>query len=692
MKTVRHKTLEIVFSDSGQFTGVFQGGRLVTDKKREDFLIAICIDGTTYTDAKDFCFKEFRNGENKLEAVYTLKDAVDIVLHFEERGHFIKVYADILKNTDSAEFKYVSDITFQLPAVKYDSIEKDLFHAPGQGACYEVTSGNITFAPDMKTGEMRDFACQEDMYSTTPDKGAGLLVVEREDESACIGFAPYSDRENFFPMTSVSDRGIYLKQRNKLIFNLRKFSKMRTGNVYIFSGDCYTDILKAYRSFLNTEISLTLPKAPKWLTAGGILEVSMNQLGDFKKAQAYIEQFYDLGIRTIYLMPCMKFQRPSIYCTIDYYEVDPAFGGNEAFLEFVQKLHTKGMRILMDFVPQGTARSSKLADDHPEWYERDKNGERFGSHGWEDTLSLDWANPDVQQFFIDMACYFVREFDIDGYRIDAPHWKEPNWDEKIPYHASYPCFGSVRLLKKMLAHLMHIKPDIALLCEVWGVIFQDVTHAVCEYNIHWALYNTALLKFSGRQLQKWLACYQYTQPKNSPKVVFLETHDTRLLTPPAQRMRGAAVTEVLMTLAVFMGFGSMIWYEELGRRSEYYKRLLKFRDGLADELDVWADTEAVKASDSGVFCAARSRKTKMLFLANLGSYPAKVRLDGAEAFFGMEKEQVYRLRLLHTSGNYQNISEKDADMEISEGGFEEKEFLLEACAGYWWEIKEEASF
>lgn len=691
MRTVKHKAMEIIFSDNGQFTGIFQNGCPVTDKKREDFLMSVCIDGTVYTDAGDFCLKEFRSGENKSEIVYSLKDAADIVLHFEACGHFIKVYADILKHTDSAEFQYVSDITFQLPAVKYDSIEKDLFHAPGQGACYEVTSGNINFAPDMKTGQMRTFDCREDMYSTTPDKGAGLLVVEREDESACIGFAPYCDRENFFPMTFVSDRGIYLKQRNKLVFNLQKFPKMRTGSVYIFSGDCYMDILKEYRIFLNTEIALTLPKTPKWLSDGGILEVSMNQLGDFKKAESYIEKFYDLGIRTIYLMPCMKFQRPSIYCTIDYYEIDPEFGSSGAFLEFVQKIHAKGMRILMDFVPQGTAHCSKLADSHPEWYELDKNGERFGSHGWEDTFSLDWANDDVQKFFIDMACYFVTEFDVDGYRIDAPHWKEPNWDEKIPYHASYPCFGSVRMLKKMFGRLTRIKPDIALLCEVWGVIFQDVTHAVCEYNIHWALYHAALSKFSGGQLQRWLTCYQYTQPENALKVVFLETHDTRLLTPPAQRMRGSAVTEVLMDLAVFMGFQPMIWYEELERRYGYYQGLLKIKDRLSDELDVWADTKAVRASDDGVFCAVRFGKAKLLFLANLGHYPAKVRLDGVCAFFKAEKDKIYKWRLLRASGNHQNISENHADMKISGENFKDKEFLLEACVSYWWEIKEEVS-
>ena len=129
---------------------------------------------------------------------------------------------------------------------------------------------------------------------------------------------------------------------------------------------------------------------------------------------------------------------------------------------------------------------------------------------------------------------------------------------------------------------------------------------MCEYNIHWALYNAALSVWNGSQLQRWLSEYRFTQPQDAPKVVFLETHDTRLLTPPAQRLRGSAVTEALMDLAVFAGCQPMIWYDELERRESYYTGLLALRAELGGALEGWADTEAVTTDQPNVFAAARA--------------------------------------------------------------------------------------
>ena len=51
---------------------------------------------------------------------------------------------------------------------------------------------------------------------------------------------------------------------------------------------------------------------------------------------------------------------------------------------------------------------------HPDWFQRNLQGEMFASHDWLPSYSLDWANPAVQDYFIDFALRNVREYDIDG--------------------------------------------------------------------------------------------------------------------------------------------------------------------------------------------------------------------------------------------------------------------------------------
>lgn len=684
MKTITFHNLELSFTDRGRLCCLSQNGNRITANGRNDPYFTVVADGREYSDAEGLVFSHLEEGDGLLALTYTA-EGFEATVRAERKAFGLCLYA-VLRALPGSGPREVQNVTFSLPAVCYDGLESDRFHAPGQGACYEVTSENIIFSPEARTGDMRGFVTQEDMYSTTPDKGAGLLAVERADGSACLGMTSYCDRENFFPMTRVENGGITLLQRDMLVFDLARFPEMETGRVYLLAGT-YREVLEGYQALLAGAAQVKVPEAPAWLQKGAILEVSMAQLGDFDSAIGQLDRICAIGVRTIYLMPCLCYEDPSVYCTVDYFRIDPRFGGEDAFRRFVTALHQKGMRILMDLVPQGTSAGNALVREHPDWYEKTPEGEMFASHGWDDTRSLDWANPEVQAFFASVAAFYVKHFDVDGYRVDAPHWKEPNRDPQLPWHASYTCFGGMRLTEKVLESITAIKPDAALLNEVWGAIFQHTTHTVCEYNIHWALYNAALMVWNGSQLQRWCAEYRYTQPANAPKVVFLETHDTRLLTPPAQRLRGSAVTEALMDLAVFWGCQPMIWYDELERREGYYTGLLALREELGSALEGWADVEAVTADQANVFAAARRGERRLLLLENLGSYPARTHLRGAAAFFGLDPQKAYRTRFFRCAGNV-GVSFPARDFTFAGGDLENQEFLLEACRSYWVELEE----
>ena len=99
----------------------------------------------------------------------------------------------------------------------------------------------------------------------------------------------------------------------------------------------------------------------------------------------------------------------------------PDLGGDEALGRLRERLRERGLRLMLDFVPNHTALDHPWVEDHPEYYvggteldlareprnytwARRKQGDRVIAHGrdpyfdgWPDTLQLDYANPATQE-------------------------------------------------------------------------------------------------------------------------------------------------------------------------------------------------------------------------------------------------------------------------------------------------------
>ena len=93
----------------------------------------------------------------------------------------------------------------------------------------------------------------------------------------------------------------------------------------------------------------------------------------------------------------------------------------------------------MDWVPNHTAWDAVWMEQHPEYYTK-VNGqftaplnEHGGSTGWDDCVDLDYNNPALRKAMIEAMQYWIKEFDIDGYRVDMAGLV-PNdfWQEAYP--------------------------------------------------------------------------------------------------------------------------------------------------------------------------------------------------------------------------------------------------------------------
>ena len=77
------------------------------------------------------------------------------------------------------------------------------------------------------------------------------------------------------------------------------------------------------------------------------------------------------------------------------------------------------MKVVMDIVAGQTAWDSVLMD-HPDFYLKNANGEIIPPDpAWTDVAGLNYANPDVRRYMIEMMKYWLTEFGVDGFRCDV---------------------------------------------------------------------------------------------------------------------------------------------------------------------------------------------------------------------------------------------------------------------------------
>jgi len=143
-----------------------------------------------------------------------------------------------------------------------------------------------------------------------------------------------------------------------------------------------------------------------------------------------------MGVKVIWLMPInpissTKSKGPlgSYYAVSDYTKVNPEFGTLEDFKFLVKKAHSLGMYIILDWVPGHTGWDHVWMEDNSDFYLKNKKGEiidpidfRTGkSFGWTDVADLNYDNLEMQEALRQAMLYWVKEINIDGYRIDQAY-------------------------------------------------------------------------------------------------------------------------------------------------------------------------------------------------------------------------------------------------------------------------------
>lgn len=182
---------------------------------------------------------------------------------------------------------------------------------------------------------------------------------------------------------------------------------------------------------------------PAWMMQGNIYEVNVRQYtpeGTFNAFAKHLDRLKAMGVETIWFMPInpiSKLDRKgtlgSYYAVSDYTAINPEFGTFDDFKKLVQAIHDKGMKVLIDWVPNHTGADHRWITEHPEFFVKDNSGKAAVAFDWSDTRQLDYKNPIMQDSMIAAMKFWVKGTNIDGFRCDVA-WNVPAsfWNKSIP--------------------------------------------------------------------------------------------------------------------------------------------------------------------------------------------------------------------------------------------------------------------
>ena len=172
---------------------------------------------------------------------------------------------------------------------------------------------------------------------------------------------------------------------------------------------------------------------------GVIYEANIRQYSESGKFEDFTKDIYklkDLGVKIIWLMPIHPISKTnrkgtlgSYYSISDYKAVNPEFGSKEDLDELIKEAHKHDILVILDWVANHTGWDHKWIKNKPDYYTKNENGEITDpinpstgeSWGWTDVADLNFDNMDMQNEMIEAMEYWVKEHDIDGYRLDAAH-------------------------------------------------------------------------------------------------------------------------------------------------------------------------------------------------------------------------------------------------------------------------------
>ncbi len=183
-------------------------------------------------------------------------------------------------------------------------------------------------------------------------------------------------------------------------------------------------------------------KSPDWVKNASVYQMNIRQMtkeGTIAAAATHLPRIKELGAEILWIMPffpiCEREKKQeegsspenswgSPYAPYDFESIHERLGTFDDFRAFITQAHELGFKVILDFVPNHTGWDSKWMIEHPEWFVHKKDGTIMPvtsdqGEEWADIAQLDFTDPALREAWMQAHEFWVKNFDLDGYREDC---------------------------------------------------------------------------------------------------------------------------------------------------------------------------------------------------------------------------------------------------------------------------------
>ncbi|MDJ0390590.1 alpha-amylase family glycosyl hydrolase [Roseomonas sp. E05] len=335
-------------------------------------------------------------------------------------------------------------------------------------------------------------------------------------------------------------------------------------------------------------------------------------IGDLEGIRRRLDHLLWLGVEALWISPIYPSPMADFgYDIADYCGISPIFGTLEDFDRLLAEAHGRGLKVILDFVPNHTSdqhpwfRESRASRDNPkrDWYLwRDPAPDggppnnwlaNFGGSGWtfdeatgqyyyhaflKEQPDLNWRNPEVRRAMLDVLRFWL-DRGVDGFRVDVI-WlliKDEQFRDNPPNPAWQPHQAGIdRLLQRYSADRPEIHDVVAEMRGVLdtypervliGEIYLPLERLVAYYGrdmrgAHLPFnFQLVFAAWSAREIARIVAEYEAALPEGGWPNWVLSNHDQKRI---ATRVGAAGARLAAMLLLTLRGTPTLYYGDELG--------------------------------------------------------------------------------------------------------------------------------
>ena len=249
------------------------------------------------------------------------------------------------------------------------------------------------------------------------------------------------------------------------------------------------------------------------------------------KIEEWIPHIKKLGCNAIYFSPLFESDTHG-YNTRDFQKLDCRLGTNEDFKQVVDKLHAEGIKVVLDGVFNHVGRGffgfqdvlqNRENSSYKDWFKIDFWGNSAYNdglyyEGWEgnyDLVKLNLRHEPVIQYIFDSIDMWIREFDIDGLRLDVAYCLDHDFVRRLRQFVD-----SKKQDFFMVGEMLH--GDYKVLVNDW--MLHSATNYECYKGLH-SSFNSMNMFEIVHSLMRQFGPEEWTLYKGKHLLSFVDNHD-----------------------------------------------------------------------------------------------------------------------------------------------------------------------